>query len=295
MSRTSVPPPSSAVRPIDARATVRQAYDSVFGRAGLLVTAAAVPLMLSMAIEVLSFYGHGAALLLTLLSFIPYTLFAVAWHRVTLLGPAAAAPRLMPSWSVRHWRFLGYSLAVMLISFLVWIPFGAAFGVILSRGQGMEMSPGQAGLLMILGLAVALGFGYLSMRLSFVFPAVAVDENYRLTHTWAHTRGQGFRLLWTVILAAIPMVAVLWILGAALSAYLAPEVTGVGGSRGAPAGEDMRDFMATNPQAIFLAQIIISVVNYVFLAVVISTISIAFRTATGWVPEADAANKPAKS
>ncbi len=116
MSQTT--PPSLAVRKLPVGATFAEAYSLVFARLGLLVTAAAVPYLISAVLTVVSFMAQSnwaLAMLVAILGFVPYTIFGVSWHRLTLLGPSAGAPSVAPSWNRRHWRFLGYALAVTLI------------------------------------------------------------------------------------------------------------------------------------------------------------------------------------
>ena len=62
---------------------------------------------------------RGTGFILTVFGFVPYTLFGVAWHRLTLLGPGVAAPVTFPSWKNRHTRFFGYVLAVTGLAFLI--------------------------------------------------------------------------------------------------------------------------------------------------------------------------------
>jgi hypothetical protein len=115
-----------------------------------------------------------------------------------------------------------------------------------------------------------------------VFPAVSVDEKYRLRHAWTHTKGQGLRLLGATVIAAVPMVALVWgvneILGALLFAEPAP------GQDGLPAVAQMAAFVEANLGALLLIQTITAAINYVLMALMVSVISIAFRTCTGWVP-----------
>ncbi|MEE9209106.1 MAG: hypothetical protein V3U23_01540, partial [Kiloniellales bacterium] len=123
---------------------------------------------------------------------------------------------------------------------------------------------------------------YVMIRLSFVFPAVSVDEKYRLRHAWTHTKGQGLRLLGVTVIAAAPMVALVWgvheILGALLFAEAAP------GQDGLPAVAQMEAFVDANLGALLLIQTVTAAINYVLMALMVSVISIAFRTCTGWVP-----------
>lgn len=287
MSQTSQTlPPPSAIRKVPIRETAAQAYTAVFSRFDLLVRAAALPLVLSITIEMLAWYAHATflAFVLWLLGFVPYTLFGVAWHRLTLLGPAAASPPVVPSWTRRHWRFLGYTFAVMLLGYVASIPFSLVIGLIASAGQGAPLSDAQATLLTAAIFAAIIGLFYVTMRLSFVFPAVAVDESYQLAHAWAHTSKQGFRLLSTMALISLPMVGLLWIATAIFGPYLFPGMEAPVEPGGPPPAEPLRDAAAENLGAIFLARIAVAVISYIGMALLVTGISIAFRTATGWVP-----------
>ncbi len=46
----------------------------------------------------------------------------------------------------------------------------------------------------------------------------------------------------------------------------------------------MQDFMAENAAAFILIQLIMVAVNYLLAALMVSAISIAFRSCSGWVP-----------
>ncbi len=281
MSQTT--PPPLALRKLPVGATFAEAYSLVFARLGLLVEAAAIPYLISTVLAVLSFMAQSnwaLAMLVVILGFVPYTIFGVSWHRLTLLGPSAGAPSVMPAWKRRHSRFLGYALAVTLIGYslmLVIVLSGALLAVPL--GASAEW---------FLALAVIFGgsivFVYMIMRLSFVFPAVAVDETYRLAHAWTHTRGQGFRLIGLMIITAVPMIAVSWALGGILGLAFLGDLTMPTGTEGAAPEATMQDFMAENAAAFILIQLIMVAVNYLLAALMVSAISIAFRSCTGWVP-----------
>ncbi len=209
------------------------------------------------------------------LGFVPYTIFGIAWHRVTLLGPAAGAPPLVPAWRQRHWRFLGYLAAVTLIGYGVTVMvFSIAFSVVPPAVQpGAEVTPRAWSVVLVAGTLI---LAYVMMRLSFVFPAVAVDEAYRLKHSWTHTKGQGLRLLGALILTAIPILTLVGVVSALFGDFpfadpAAPEA-------------GMEAVIAENPVAIFVSPVVMMVLNYLLMALVVSVISIAFRTCTGWVP-----------
>ena len=275
-------PPREALRKLPVIETAKEAYARVFGNPRLLARASLAPFCLSLALFALSFtvpLVSALGFLVAILGLLPYTFFGVAWHRLTLLGPVAGAPSLMPAWAPRHWRFLGYLLATMLIG-------SAATAVAFSIGL-MAMRPEAGSLPAAAGLMPLAGFvivAYVMIRLSFVFPAVAVDESYRLRHAWTHTKGQGLRLLGATVIAAVPMVALVWgvneILGALLFAGQAP------GQDGLPAVAQMAAFVEANLGALLLIQAVTAAINYVLMALMVSVISIAFRTCTGWVPAA---------
>ena len=126
-----------------------------------------------------------------LLSLVPYALFGVTWYRLNLLGPQAGAPKLAPTWSRQHTQFFSYVLGFTLLNLAV-APFYLSAAVPDSAGQ----VSGQAALI---ALAMMVGVGYLTARLSFVFPAISVGETYSLKQSWRHTASQGWRLLGAMI------------------------------------------------------------------------------------------------
>ncbi|MCH6587780.1 MAG: hypothetical protein IH805_05650 [Proteobacteria bacterium] len=286
MSQTT--PPPLALRKLPVGATFAEAYSLVFGRLGLLVKAAAFPYLISTVLAVLSLTAPSnwaLAMIVVILGFVPYTIFGVSWHRVTLLGPSAGAPSMTPAWKRRHSRFLGYALAVTLIGY------GLVLVIVLS-GALLAMPLGASAEL-ILALAIVFGglvvFFYMIMRLSFVFPAVAVDEAYRLAHAWTHTRGQGFRLIGLMILTALPMIVAYWVLGGILGLAFLGDLTMPMGTEGVPPEAVMQDFVAGSTAPFIVFQLIMTAVGYLLTALMVSAISIAFRSCTGWVPAAGGA------
>jgi hypothetical protein len=276
MSQTT--PPPLAVRKLPVGATFAEAYSLVFARLGLLVTAAAIPYLISTVLTVVSFMAQSnwaLAMLVAILGFVPYTIFGVSWHRLTLLGPSAGAPSVAPAWQRRHWRFLGYALAVTLIGYGLML-------VVMLSGMLLASAIGfLAAVIMFGGLAV---FLYVVMRLSFVFPAVAVDEAYRLAHAWTHTRGQGFRLIGLMILTTVPMIVAYWVLGGILGLAFLGDLTIPMGMEGAAPEAMMQGFVAENAARFIVFQLFMAAVGYLLTALLVSAISIAFRSCTGWVP-----------
>ncbi len=281
MSQTT--PPSLALRKLPVGATFVEAYSLVFARLGLLVKAAAIPYLSSTVLAVLFFTAESnwaLTMLVVILGFVPYTIFGVSWHRLTLLGPSAGAPSVTPAWKRRHSRFLGYALAITLI--------GYGLVVVIALSGVLLATPLGASAVLFLPLVVVFGgsivFVYMMMRLSFVFPAVAVDETYRLAHAWTHTRGQGFRLIGLMLLTALPLIAVSWALAGILGLPFFGDPTVPTGTEGAPPEAVMQDFVAENAAPFVVFQLIMVAVGYLLTALMVSAISIAFRSCTGWVP-----------
>jgi hypothetical protein len=275
-------PPREALRKLPVVETAKEAYARVFGNPQLLARASLMPFCLSFALIVLSFtvpVTSSLGALFAILGLLPYTIFGVAWHRLTLLGPVAGAPPLLSAWTQRHWRFLGYLFAVMLIGYgAIAMVFSLAFAVIQPE---LETLPAGLGLMIFAGAAI---LAYIMARLSFVFPAVSVDESYRLRHAWTHTKGQGLRLIGATVIAAAPMVVLVWAVSGILGALLFAEPATVPGQDGVPPEAQTQVFVDANLGALMLTQAIAAAINYVLMALMVSVISIAFRTCTGWVP-----------
>lgn len=280
MSQSHTPPPA-AIRALPIGETARLAYATVFGQIGLVFKAAVFPFVLSMLLVGLATSvpptGFLSGLFL-ILSFVPYTLFGVAWHRVSLLGPAAAAPQVIPAWRRRHFRFLVYAVGVMLILYVLSIP---VFALTVTAAAGA-----------LIGALGALALFALMLRLSFVFPAIAVDEQYGLNHSWAHTKGQTLRLLAVMALVALPMMVLFALVVSAFGDYLFADLGAFAEGDQPPSQEEIETFMSDNAVPIIFSQMLVAAINYLLMALTVSAISIAFRFCTGWVPGAPVPGGP---
>jgi hypothetical protein len=185
--------------------------------------------------------------LLLLVLLIAYSLFAVSWHRFALLGPEQR-PRLLPAVQGRHIRFLlmtyGISFLIGLIAFLLIIPLG------LLKVQSQIV-------FILLGLGLVLIF----TRWQLAFPAIAVDRPLGLGGAWRASRGQTLRLFWLLLIVAIPPSAARWLIDKLLAE---------------PVGMFMVTGTLTAPAALGLA--ISAAIGYVTLALVIGTLSGAYRS-----------------
>ncbi len=261
----SMGPPPQAVQDLPVGDTVKAAYHSVFAGFAELIRAAHVPLVISFflyALQLTVQERSDIAIMAEVLLLLPYTLFAVAWHRIVLLEQAALPTPVVPVWQRRHWRFLGYTLIVTAISYGFSLLYGPLVAPLLAEDPAVSLW--QPLLLMFLLL-----FGtYVVLRLSFVFPAAAVDESYGFGDSWRHTKDQGLRIMAAMFLTLLPAtVGILIILQ-----FLLTFAAAVSGS--------------TDPTALGpVARIIDLVLRYVLIALSLGVISTAFKTCTGWVPD----------
>ncbi|MHA1601298.1 MAG: hypothetical protein ACTSW2_10765 [Alphaproteobacteria bacterium] len=282
-------PPALAVNRLPVLSSVREAYGIVLGEPGLLLRAIAAPYLLSILIAGLTLVLPASpfvSFLLAIAGLAPYAIFGVAWCRLTLLGPEVGRPSLIPSWTSCHWRYFGYlaALAISMVGLVVPpLLFGMSQAIV---AAGSTNAGGSMAAFLLLEFAVILGTVYLAARLSFVFPAAAVDEIYRWRHAWAHTRGQGMRLLGVIVFSMIPAITVLWVVAQMLGIFVLPEIDVTVVQDGASPEAVIEQYLTDNAGLIATAQIAMTGMSYLVMAVVMSAFSVAFRISTGWVPAA---------
>ena len=282
MNQSAAPPPQP-VRELPIAETISAAYKSVFENFGVWLRIMLGPAILSVPIAVLGqmlmaeeiakladmgLEGPEATtafmsaawpqlILANLVSFVPYVLFAVAWHRFLLLGEKPRSPLSVLWPAPRHLRFYLYILLLVLVigvaAALVGIV-GALIAALLSGAAGANAL--QAPLFLLLFMVTL----YVMARLQFTFPALAVDEHYGFGDSWRNTRGQGWRFL--LVLSCCFLPPLFFNLFVALI---------FGGATGFSI-------------LFFVNSFIIAAVGLLTTAIVISAISAAFRTCTGWIP-----------
>ncbi len=179
-----------------------------------------------------------------------------------------APPPVIPGWGKRHWRFLGYLLIITAVSYGVSFLHQPLLASVLLTPEGLETTTLDTRAILVALISLVLVM-YLFLRISFVFPAVAVDELYGLALAWRHSKGQGLRLFGamftTMILAYLGVMIVLQVL-------LTPFI-------GALHESENTAFLMMAVESLNLA------LNYILIALSLSLISVAFRTCTGWIPD----------
>lgn len=221
-------------------------------------------------------------LLLSFAGLVPYVIFAVAWHRLVLLGPARGRPDLQPSWRRRHLHFLGYLLLLGLMAGLALVILGIAASLLLpDPAPGAEPGGARPLLALAVTLLLLLLVGWFTLRLCFVLPARALDERYGLSDSWRQTRGQGLRILAVLVLVqvaiAIPSLIVVTLIGA--GSGVVSLVNEMGGGHVLEAGILLLGVLPVLVLG-FLA-------SYLATALGVTVLSQAFKTCSGWQPAPD--------
>ena len=271
-------------------ATLRAAFGIVFGRLGLFLRAAAMPFLLSLvltgfevmvpvianAVDVVSDSEVTAGVLLIVigaLSLFPFAIFGVVLTRLCLDGPAAGIlPRPFPG--KRVWRFFGYSL-LMTFCFILAIALMVVPVAILAEGE--FGAPVIDGVWIVLAFVVFLMLVlYLLLRLSLVFPAIAMDDSLRLRGSWRLTRKGSLKLSAACgVLLLMQLLAIF--IGSTLFGQPGEGTTVSVVVPGDEESELLAVFMAGAPNALWN-----SVVGLLFFAMFTGALASAYAQLTGW-------------
>jgi membrane-anchored glycerophosphoryl diester phosphodiesterase (GDPDase) len=201
-----------------------------------------------------------------------------------------AMPPIVPFWRRQHWRFYGYLLGLMGLLMLASLPIGLLLAVYAASFMGGEdaRQPSQALIAMVVLFVIPLF--YLVVRLSFVFPAVSVDESYRFVHAWRHSRGQGWRLAGAIVVTLLPVGLLSGLTTLAVSfAYFGDTrlITGEG------LVDDSGNVVAGAQSAMLVDAVVTQPLGYIMTALFVTVLSFAFRVSTGWIPPNEGTVGPA--
>jgi hypothetical protein len=155
--------------------------------------------------------GWVVSLLIAVANSFFLTPYIIAVHRLILLDEVASSYVLRPN-EPRFQKFFGWSLILWACE----LGLVAVFAV-LSAFLLLVLGPrgGHVSALMILTAALIFLICWAMLRLSILFPAIAVDAagaNWR--NVIADTRGYAWRIFFIVLLASLPLVAIaiaLWL------------------------------------------------------------------------------------
>ncbi len=146
------------------------------------------------------------SLLFWLISAPFFVLFAVVCHRSIILGGASLPNRLGLFWSPRETGFLGWTIVIII---LIWLlKLGTGLTVVLISPFGFTITV----------LAMAVFLIYMYVRIAMVLPATAVGDRASFDRAWFLTSGNGFRVMFVIAIATAPVlfatIVLLYLFGA---------------------------------------------------------------------------------
>ncbi len=165
----------------------------VFEYRRILLKVLFVPFVLYMALDAINLYQQDwvAMVLLSILSLMVQTMFAITTHRVMLLGPKSVPLWGVLSWSRRETSFalhmIGLSLIVLPLSLPLYIPV-----------------VGWA----ITSILIIWVFG----RLSLVFPTIAIDRSLSFRDSWQLTRQHQILMVFVVMVFPLILMSPVYLL-----------------------------------------------------------------------------------
>ena len=292
---TQAPPPSPPIRKLPVFQVVAEGYRSFFRYLRYLPQAAFLPTLLTLPLywfnlsivkRIMADPTAASALplvvfLINIAILLIIVLFYVSWFRLTLLGPDAGRPPWLPLPRRRHLCFVWKGLLVFLIVLGIGILIFVSV-VLLSTLAPSPPEPLAKTLSVVASLLPLIIVFFVTLRLGFVFPAVAVDEPYGLRNAWTHTKGQTLRLFAAFLLTALP----LYLLMVAVTLAMSPELLGPIDSQ---TPEDPAVVIERLESNWLVSTLVGLPLGFCFIAIVVGAFSAAFKITTGWYPANPAA------
>jgi len=175
-----------------------------------------------------------------------YTVFAVAWHRRTLVGPEATVGAAL-RWGRRQWRFFR-RLVFLIINLMVLM-----FLLAILLMAVIPIAPVLSALLITMGLIYA--------RVALVLPATATDTPMTMGESVKLTSGNSWRMFLAVVVLPLGVM----LIGGLVVLILAAPIASIIGS---------------SMTARFLVSLVAQTVNYIGFAAGITALSLAYRQLT---------------
>lgn len=143
--------------------------------------------------------------------FLVLTWFAVACHRLILIGAGAVAEFGLTRWTWRETRFFLWMLLVYTIGYLFMLLgnttlFAVAFFVANACGfstQTISLIMEHQSFLLGMILFASIPFAYVVGRLSLLLPATAIDLHASVNSAWDLSEGNGWRV--AILVGGVPM------------------------------------------------------------------------------------------
>jgi hypothetical protein len=216
--------------------TVGGAFGFVFSDLGRFLQVSGIWLASIISLELLAISfrpdSHGLAVTFCILGFMTFLAASLAlsfaWHR-TILAQETPSAAMALRFGAREWRFLGYSLLIVLVICVPMVIFilisalisGIFLGVVMAANGANAAAVGGTGALMgrIIAAIFMLAAWYVVSRLWLALPAVATDQRGDMLSTaWRRSRRNGLRLMFGLLVCALPFSLVNGLIQRALGA-----------------------------------------------------------------------------
>ncbi len=137
----------------------------------------------------------GYTLVIAICDSIVLAAVAVPVHRWVLLGERR--DRFVALFSGRVWRFAFWLIAIQMCGFVALLPLPLLLGA----------SPAETTAIVAAMIAFLAALAFVAIRLSLIFPAIAIDApaRGRIAASWALSRGHVWRLVVTAVFTMIPL------------------------------------------------------------------------------------------
>jgi len=253
--------------------TIGRAYAIVFRRMGPFVAIATLPIILTYLIQVAGseivsgwdLPGRARIVIEEPFRWIGWTVFSVAWHRYALLGRRDSKKPFQFRFGWREIRFMIYAALLSIPLLLARVP------ILYYGDKAQNLPPGFLALVLLLTV-VGIGLG---IRFSFIFPSVSVERRTGFKQSWRETKGSGWRIFAASFIASIPL---------GVADRLARELVMMMEPIVARSGQSVWE----NPLGHWMIGLSIAqlILTFMFTAVLVSVLCIAFRRQTDWQPDA---------
>ncbi len=202
--------PAAVARPkLPVWRTAKESFGFVFGNFGQFLLVAWLPFLITLAAQIVTFYGPPVAmsLLANLIYYLAYALFAVRWHRLVLLDDRGGV--FTEPLAKRNFLFFAYTLFLALTPFLpmLVVMFKPWWNFVqgASPEEFQQMMMAMAMWMPVLGLFAFILY-LVMFRLSLLLPAAAVDRPLGFGEAWRRLGGNTWRLIGASALVAIAFV-----------------------------------------------------------------------------------------
>jgi len=191
--------------PLPVIKTIRNAFQFVWDKRARMLRALAIPAVLILVAELAFTFANDDPLkwVQAFILIAIYTLFAITCHRLALIGDEGVPDYGLLTWTQREWRYLGWSLVIMIIWALFFFVINSVVVSIVTRlvQAGVKMETIQPFEPFV--LLACTPILYLFARFSVLYPAISLDQPVTAKGAWRLTAHNGWRMV--IVVCLLPL------------------------------------------------------------------------------------------